>query len=41
MAADDLRRQADAFIELAELGKLVGRERRPRDYNDQDEDEDE
>jgi uncharacterized LabA/DUF88 family protein len=34
MASDDLRRQADAFIELAELGKLVGRERRPRDYSD-------
>jgi uncharacterized LabA/DUF88 family protein len=39
MAADDLRRQADAFIELAELGKLVGRERRQRDYDDDDDDE--
>jgi uncharacterized LabA/DUF88 family protein len=39
MAADDLRRQADAFIELAELGKLVGRERRQRDYDDEDDDE--
>ncbi len=38
MASDDLRRQADAFIELAELGKLVGRERRPRDYDDNDDD---
>ncbi|MCC5997209.1 MAG: NYN domain-containing protein [Oceanicaulis sp.] len=34
MASDDLRRQADAFIEMAELGKLVGRERRYRDYDD-------
>ncbi|KAA5804867.1 NYN domain-containing protein [Alkalicaulis satelles] len=34
MASDDLRRQADSFIELAELGKLVGRERRYRDYDD-------
>lgn len=34
MAADDLRRQADSFIELAELGKLVGRERRQRDSED-------
>lgn len=31
MIADDLRRQADNFIELAELGRLVGRERRPRE----------
>ena len=38
MAADDLRRQADAFIELNELGKLVGRERRQRDYDDDDAD---
>jgi len=36
MASDDLRRQADAFIELAELAKLVGRERRARDFNDED-----
>ncbi len=38
MASDDLRRQADSFIELAELGKLVGRERRARDdeYDDED-----
>ncbi|MBI1265171.1 MAG: NYN domain-containing protein [Alphaproteobacteria bacterium] len=34
MASDDLRRQADAFIELADLGKLVGRERRYRDYSE-------
>lgn len=38
MASDDLRRQADAFIELNELGKLVGRERRQRNYDDDDED---
>ncbi|WP_429911141.1 NYN domain-containing protein [Glycocaulis sp.] len=31
MIADDLRRQADNFIELAELGRLVGRERRARE----------
>ncbi|MEO1038010.1 MAG: NYN domain-containing protein [Pseudomonadota bacterium] len=39
MASDDLRRQADSFIELADLGKLVGRERRPREdheYGDED-----
>lgn len=38
MASDDLRRQADSFIELSELGKLVGRERRARDdeYDDED-----
>ncbi|GGE37263.1 NYN domain-containing protein [Marinicauda pacifica] len=34
MTSDDLRRQADSFIELADLGKLVGRERRQRDDND-------
>ncbi|WBQ13680.1 NYN domain-containing protein [Hyphomonadaceae bacterium BL14] len=39
MASDDLRRQADAFIELADLGKLVGRERRYRDYSETTEDE--
>ncbi len=38
MASDDLRRQADTFVELAELGKLVGRERRPRDDYEDDED---
>jgi uncharacterized LabA/DUF88 family protein len=31
MIADDLRRQADNFIELSELARLVGRERRPRE----------
>jgi uncharacterized LabA/DUF88 family protein len=39
MASDDLRRQADSFVELAELGKLVGRERRARedeDFDDED-----
>jgi uncharacterized LabA/DUF88 family protein len=41
MASDDLRRQADAFIDLVDLGKLVGRERRQReDYRDRDEDSD-
>ena len=39
MASDDLRRQADAFIELVELGKLVGRERRQREDYNNDEDE--
>ncbi len=39
MASDDLRRQADAFIELADLGKLVGRERRYRDYAEGADDE--
>jgi len=31
MASDDLRRTADVFIDLVDLGKLVGRERRARD----------
>ena len=35
MASDDLRRQADSFIELNELGKLVGRERRQRDEDNE------
>lgn len=40
MASDDLRRQADAFIDLVDLGKLVGRERRQReDYRDRDRDD--
>lgn len=34
MASDDLRRAADAFIDLVDLGKLVGRERRNRDDDD-------
>jgi len=36
MIADSLRRQADNFVELKDLGKLVGRERRQRDYEDHD-----
>ena len=38
MASDDLRRQADSFIELSDLGKLVGRERRIREDEDEDDD---
>ena len=39
MASDDLRRQADGFIELQDLAKLVGRERRQReDYSNTDDD---
>ena len=34
MASDDLRRQADTFIELSDLGKMVGRERRQREFDD-------
>ena len=30
MAADDLRRQADAFVELADLASTIGRPRQPR-----------
>lgn len=30
MAADDLRRQADAFVELADLAPIIGRPRQPR-----------
>lgn len=42
MASDDLRRQADAFIDLADLGKLVGRERRQReDFRTPAQDDDE
>jgi uncharacterized LabA/DUF88 family protein len=31
MASDDLRRQADAFVDLADLADIVGRPRRDRD----------
>ncbi len=34
MLADELRRQADAFIELADMDKLFGRPK--RDYEDED-----
>lgn len=37
MASDDLRRQADAFIDLTDLESLVGRPR--RNYDDDDEEE--
>ena len=41
MAADDLRRQADTFIELRDLGQLVGRERRQREFDDGENGDDE
>jgi uncharacterized LabA/DUF88 family protein len=34
MLADELRRQADAFIEIADMDKLFGRPK--RDYEDED-----
>ena len=45
MASDDLRRQTDNFIELAELIETVGRKHQPRtdtedDYDDYEDDED-
>jgi uncharacterized LabA/DUF88 family protein len=45
MIADDLRRQADHFLELSDLAEIVGRDpaarpQRPqRGYDDEDEDE--
>lgn len=38
MLSDDLRRQADAIIELSDMGPLIGR---PKNNNDYDGDEDE
>lgn len=37
MASDDLRRQADTFIDLVDLEKMVGRARRERDDDDEEE----
>jgi len=34
MLADELRRQSDAFIEIADMDKLFGRPK--RDYEDED-----
>ena len=36
MLSDELRRQADAVIEIADMGKLIGRPK--REYNDIEED---
>jgi uncharacterized LabA/DUF88 family protein len=42
MVADELRRQADHFIELQELGQTIARHHQPRQFHDDDmEDEDE
>jgi len=38
MLSDELRRQSDAFIELSEMGKLIGRPK--RDYEDYDDEDD-
>lgn len=46
MVSDELRRQADSFIDLADLAPIIGREprggasRQANDYDDEDEDED-
>lgn len=40
MISDDLRREADTFIELADLGELIARPRRETGDTPQDEDED-
>jgi len=39
MVADELRRQADHFIELQELGETIARHHQPRQYHDDDMDE--
>jgi len=39
MVADELRRQADHFIELQELGETIARHHQPRPYHDDEEDE--
>ena len=36
MVADELRRQADHFIELQELGETIARHHQPRQYHDDD-----
>jgi len=38
MLSDELRRQADAIIDLSDMGPLIGRPKRKNDYDD-DEDE--
>lgn len=40
MVADELRRQADNFIELQDLGETIARHHQPRQYHDEDLDED-
>lgn len=35
MLADELRRQADAFIELADMGRLIGRPKSGGDWDDE------
>ena len=37
MVADELRRQADHFIELQDLGETIARHHQPRPYQDEDE----
>jgi len=39
MVADELRRQADHFIELQELGETIARHHQPRQYHDDDMDD--
>jgi uncharacterized LabA/DUF88 family protein len=41
MVADELRRQADHFLELQALAPHIGRKHQPRPYSDTDEDADE
>jgi hypothetical protein len=41
MIADELRRQADTFLELNELSSYIAREHRPAVAVDDDDDEDE
>jgi len=40
MLSDELRRQADAFIELADMDRLIGRPKKQFDYRDDDNYED-
>jgi uncharacterized LabA/DUF88 family protein len=41
MVADELRRQADHFLELQSLAPFIARKHQPRPYNDVEEDEEE
>jgi hypothetical protein len=39
MVADELRRQADHFVELQELGETIARHHQPRPYQEEDVDD--
>ena len=39
MLSDELRRQADSIIEISDMGKMIGRPKRERGYDDEYEDD--